>query len=104
MSRIRISRDGEFQVEGRSYRIPEEFAPRALSNYLTLLRPIPDIRGGTKLTDEQRAATEVYLSRRAAAGVIPGFLMSESESLSLGDLKKIHRWIAGNRLLSGAAR
>lgn len=104
MSRIRISRDGDFQVEGKSYHIPEHFTQRALSSYLTLLRPIPDIRGGTKLTEEQRRATETYLARRAAAGVIPGFHMSASESLSPGDLKTIHRWIAGNRLLTGAAR
>lgn len=101
MSRIRISQDGDFQVKGRSYRIPEDLSARDLSNYRTLLRPIPDIRGGTKLTAEQRAATEAYLSRRAAAGIIPGFDMNASASLSPGELNVIHRWIARHRDLTG---
>jgi hypothetical protein len=99
MGRVRISQDGDFRVEGRSYRIPEHIPPRALSNYVTLLRPIPDIRGGTRLTVEQRATTEAYLFRRAAAGVIPGFDMSASEVLSPGDMRTIHRWIATHRPL-----
>jgi hypothetical protein len=102
MGRVRISQDGDFRVEGRSYHIPEHIPPRALSNYLTLLRPIPDIRGGTKLTVEQRASTEAYLFRRAAAGVIPGLNMSASEALSPGDMRIIHRWIAAHRPLPTA--
>ena len=102
MSRIRITQDGDFRVEGRSYHIPEHFPPRALSSYRSLLRPIPDIRGGTKLTAEQRAATEAYLLRRAAAGLIPGFHMNASESLSPRDMRVIHRWIAAHRLLPRA--
>lgn len=97
MSRIRISPDGDFKVGGKSYRIPDQFTPRAISNYLELLRPIPDIRGGTKLSVERRAATEAYLSRRAATGMIPGFRMSEAESLSMREMRVIHRWIARNR-------
>lgn len=99
MSSIQISDDGGFQVEGKSFQIPEDFLPGAVSNYLTLLRPIPDIRGGATLTTERRASTEAYLSRRAAAGVIPGFRLSVSESLSPEDLQAIHRWIAGHRRL-----
>ena len=102
MSRIRISPDGDFKVGGKSYRIPDQFTPRAISNYLELLRPIPDIRGGTKLTVERRAATEAYLSRRAATGMIPGFRMSEAESLSMREMRVIHRWIARNREVPSA--
>lgn len=95
--RMSISRDGGFQVDGRTYRIPERFTPRVVSSYRTLLRPVPDIPGGTKLTVEQRAVTEAYLHRRAAACVIPGFRMSVSASLSPVQVEKIHRWIAGHR-------
>lgn len=97
MSRIRISPDGDFKVGEKSYRIPDQFTPRAISSYLELLRPIPDIRGGTKLSVERRAATEAYLSRRAATGMIPGLRMSEAESLSMREMRVIHRWIALNR-------
>ena len=95
--RISISRDGGFQVDEQSYRIPRRFTPRTVSSYQTLLRPVPDIPGGTKLTAEQRAVTEAYLYRRAAACVIPGFRMSVSESLSPSEVREIHRWIAGHR-------
>ena len=104
MSRIRISATGVFRVEGRTYRIPEKLSARELSNYRTLLRPIPDIRGGTKLSSEQRAATEDYFSRRAVAGIIPGFDMSASESLSAGEMRVIHRWIARHRDPAGDGR
>jgi len=97
MSRIRISRNGGFQIDGRSYRIPERFTASEVSNYRTLLRPVPDIPGGTKLTEEQRANTKAYLFRRAAASVIPGFRMSVSESLPPREVETIHRWIAGHR-------
>lgn len=96
MSRIRISEEGRFEVGGRSFHIPEVFTQRALSSYRALLRPIPDIPGGTKLSAEQRASTEDYLSRRAAAGVIPGFDMNASASLSAREMNAIHRWIADN--------
>lgn len=104
MSRIRISEDGEFEVQGTAYRIPEDLPARTLAIYRTLLRPIPDIRGGTKLSAERRAASEAYLSRRAAAGVIPGFDLSASSSVSAGDIRAIHRWIARHRLRPGVAR
>lgn len=99
MGRVRISPNGDFRVEGKSYHIPEHMPPRALTNYLTLLRPIPDIRGGTRLTAQQRASTEAYLFRRAAAGLIPGFDMAASEALSAADMRTIHRWIAAHRPL-----
>lgn len=104
MSRIRISEDGDFEVEGRAFHIPEDLPARTLAIYRTLLRPIPDIRGGTKLTAERRAASEAYLSRRAAAGVIPGFDLSASASVSAGDIRAIHRWIARHRLRPSVVR
>lgn len=102
MGRVRISPDGDFQVEGKSYHIPEHIPPRALANYRMLLRPIPDIRGGTNLSVDQRATTEAYLFRRAAAGVIPGFHMEASEVLSPADMRIIHRWITDHRSLQTA--
>lgn len=102
MSRIRISEDGEFEVGGRAYHIPEDLPPRTLAVYRTLLRPIPDIRGGTRLSPERRAASEAYLSRRAAAGIIPGFDLSVSASVPAGDIRAIHRWIARHRLAGSA--
>lgn len=92
--RIRISREGVFEIDGCGYQIPEHFSTRQASSYQTLLRPVPDIPGGTKLNAEQRVATETYLLRRAAACVIPEFRMSVSELLSLRQLETIHRWIA----------
>ena len=92
-----ISRDGGFQVAGRSYCIPERFTASLASSYRTLLRPVPDIPGGTKLTPEQRAVTDAYMQRRAAACVIPGFRMSVSKSLSPAEVGAIHRWIAAHR-------
>jgi len=94
---ISISLSGDFKIDGCAYRIPEHFSTRQVSSYQTLLRPVPDIPGGTKLTGEQRVATETYLLRRAAACVIPGFRMSVSELLSLRQLETIHGWIAGHR-------
>lgn len=95
--RISISLSGDFRVSGCAYQIPEQFSRRQVTGYRTLLRPVPDIPGGTKLTEEQRVATETYLLRRAAACVIPQFRMSVSELLSLRQLKTIHGWIAGHR-------
>lgn len=95
--KIFISGDGAFEIDGRTYRIPEQFSSREAQSYRTLVTPVPDIPGGTTLTAEQRAATETFLLRRAAACVIPGFRMSVSESLSLAQLQSINRWIAGHR-------
>ena len=96
---ILISGDGAFEVDGCTFRIPEQFSRRETLSYRTLIAPVPDIRGGTTLTAEQRAATEIFLLRRAAACVIPGFWMSVSESLSLDQLQCIGRWITGHRPL-----
>ena len=94
---IFISGNGVFEIDGRTYRIPEHFSTREVLSYRTLLAPVPDIPGGTTLTAERRAATETYLLRRAAACVIPGFLLSVSESLSPAQLRSIGLWIAGHR-------
>ena len=94
---IFISGDGVFEIDGHTYRIPEHFSTREVLSYRMLVAPVPDIPGGTTLTAEQRAATETYLLRRAAACVIPGFWMSVSESLSPAQLQSIGRWIARHR-------
>ena len=94
---ISISLAGDFKVGGCTYQVPEHFSIGQVSSYQTLLRPVPDIPGGTKLTAEQRVVTDTYLLRRAAACVIPEFRMSRSELLSLRQLKIIHGWIAGHR-------
>jgi hypothetical protein len=100
-----ISDDGAFEIDGRTYRIPEQFSTREVFSFRSLLAPVPNIRGGTTLTAEQRSATEVYLLRRATACVIPGFSLSVSESLSPAQLQSIGGWIAHHRpALSLASR
>jgi hypothetical protein len=94
---ISIGLAGDFEVGGRAYQVPQHFSTGQVSSYQTLVRPVPDIPGGTKLTAEQRVVTETYLLRRAAACVIPEFRMSVSELLSLRQLEAIHGWIAGHR-------
>jgi hypothetical protein len=94
---IFISGDGAFEIDGRTYRIPEQFSIREVLSYRTLIAPVPDIPGGTTLTAKQRAATETFLLRRAVACVIPGFRMSVTESLSPTQLQSIGRWIARHR-------
>lgn len=97
MEPISIGSAGDFSINGCSYLIPNRFSARQVSSYQTLLRPVPDIPGGTKLTDEQRATTEAYFLRRAAACVIPEFRMSVSELMPLSQLEVLHGWIAGHR-------
>jgi hypothetical protein len=92
-----ISGDGTFEVDGHVYRIPADFSPREIFSYRRLLEPIPDVPGGTELSIEQRSAQKAYLFRRAAACVIPGLEPGALESLSLGMLTTIHRWIAAHR-------
>ncbi len=94
---IFINNDGVFEIDGRGYRIPEHFPAREVWGYRSLVAPVPDIPNQRMLTAEQRAATESYLQRRAAACVIPGFSMSVSEALSPAQLQSINRWIAGHR-------
>lgn len=89
-----ISGAGEFEIDDRTYRIPERFSPREMSSFRYLLAPVPDVRGGTRLTPEQRSATETFLLRRATTCVIPGLSMSAADSLSPAQLQSIRRWIA----------
>jgi hypothetical protein len=101
---IFISGDGVFEIDGRTYRIPEQFSTREVLSYRTLIAPVPDIPRGTTLTAKQRVVTETYLLRRAAACVIPGFRMSVTESLRLAQLQNIHGWIARHRPALSVAR
>lgn len=94
---IAVTSEGEFEVDGRSYRIPRQFSPREVYSYRRLLEPIPDIPGGTRLSDEQRAEQRAFLLRRAAACVIPGLQADALESLPLSRLESLHRWIAEQR-------
>jgi hypothetical protein len=94
--RICISREGVFEIDGRSYRIPEYFSTREVLSYRTLLEPIPDIEGGKSLTAKGRVAAQTYFLWRAVACLVPGFRTSVPPSLSLGQLETIHRWIAGH--------
>jgi hypothetical protein len=96
---IFISGDGAFEIDGRTYRIPEQFSTREVFSFRSLLAPVPNIRGGTTLTAEQRSATEAYLLRRATACVIPGFSMSSCRASAAGSLTIVRHspWPAGNR-------
>ena len=94
---IFITADGAFEIDDFAYRIPEEFSTREVLGYRSLLTPVPDNPRGTTLPTEQRVATEAYMSRRAAACVIPGFRMNAPESLSRAQLESIHRWIGQHR-------
>jgi len=94
---IPIGPGGIFEIEGREYQIPEQFTARQVQSYRSLLVPVPDKPRGTVLTAEQRLATELYLYRRAAACVIPGFAVHAPESLTREQLGSIHRWIVRHR-------
>lgn len=97
MQTISMEPDGVFRLEGRSYQVPRQFSPREVFSYHRLLEPIPDIPGGTSLDDEQRREQKAFLLRRAAACVIPGLQADHLQSLDLGDLQGLHRWIAEHR-------
>lgn len=94
---IAIGGDGVFEVDGHPYCIPVEFSSREIYSYRRLLEPIPDVKGGTCLSVEQRAEQRAYFLRRAAACVIPGLQVKSLESLPLGQLQRIHQWIAEHR-------
>jgi len=94
---LSILPDGVLEVEGREYRIPDDFSPREVFSYRRLLEPIPDVPGGTCLTAEQRDAQQAYFFRRAAACVIPGLEASALEAIPLTALRSIHRWLAMHR-------
>lgn len=92
-----IDPEGSFEVEGHTYRIPHEFSSREVYSYQRLLEPIPDIPGGTSLSEQQRSEQRAFLLRRAAACVIPGLQATTLESLPLGELRLLHEWIARHR-------
>jgi len=92
-----IEGNGAFQIEGRTYRVPRRFSAREVYSYHRLLEPIPDIPGGTSLSEEQRCEQQAFLLRRAAACIIPGLQAHALESLSLAHLRRLHRWIVENR-------
>lgn len=94
---IAVKSDGEFEIDGQSYQIPRTFSPREVYSYRRLLEPIPDIPGGTSLSDEQRSEQRAFLLRRAAACIIPGLQADDMESLPLRRLQSLHRWIADHR-------
>lgn len=94
---MRVAADGAFEIEGDSYRIPRDFSPREVYSYHRLLEPIPDIPGGTSLSESQRDEQRAFLLRRAAACVIPGLQAGALETLSLSHLEALHGWIAEHR-------
>jgi hypothetical protein len=94
---IAIDPHGVFQVHGNAYHIPREFSPREVFSYHRLLEPIPDIPGGTSLSQEQRQLQRAFLLRRAAACIIPGLQASSLEDVSLTRLQALHRWIWEHR-------
>lgn len=94
---ISMNGDGIFEVEGKSYRVPRQFSPREVYSYRRLLEPIPDIPGGTSLSEEQRSEQRAFLLRRAAACIIPGLQADALEPLSLNSLQNLHRWIGEHR-------
>lgn len=100
---ISVKSDGMFEVEGQSYRIPDHFSPREVYSYHRLLEPIPDIPGGTSLSEEQRTEQRAFLLRRAAACIIPGLQAETLESLPLRHLQSLHEWIAEHRPTLGVA-
>jgi hypothetical protein len=94
---IAITSDGAFEVAGRPYFIPEEFSAREAYSYRRLMEPIPDVPGGTSLDSDQRARQRAYFLRRAAACIIPGLQVKSLEELPLGQLQRMHEWIAAHR-------
>ena len=94
---LAIKPDGLFKLNGKAYQIPAEFSAREVYSYRRLLEPIPDVPGGTSLSDEQRSRQRAYLLRRAAVCVIPGLQMGTLEPLELPCLCTLHEWIAEHR-------
>jgi hypothetical protein len=94
---LSIDPEGSFEVRGHAYQIPREFSPREVYSYHRLLEPIPDIPGGTSLSEEQRALQRAFLLRRAAACIIPGLQANVLSDLPLKRLQLLHRWIWKHR-------
>ena len=95
--RVSIEHDGAFEIDGHPYLIPAEFSAREVYSYHRLMEPIPDVPGGTCLSSEQRAVQRAYFLRRAAACIIPGLQVQSLEGLPLGQLQRMHEWIATHR-------
>lgn len=100
---LTISAEGTFEVDGRPYRIPNDFSQREIFSYKRLLEPIPDIPGGTSLSKDQRSEQRSYFLRRAAACVVPGLQMSTLEEVPDRKICAIHRWISDHRPELGGA-
>lgn len=94
---IAMHSDGAFELGGRTYTVPRDFSPREVYSYRRLLEPIPDIPGGTCLSEEERSKQRAFLLRRAAACVIPGLQAEDLDALTLSHLQRLHRWIAEHR-------
>ena len=94
---LSITGEGSFELDGRNYLIPEHFSPREVFSYRRLLEPIPDIPGGTNLSDDQRKRQKGYFFRRAAACIIPGLEPSALEEVPLPSLLGLHRWLLDHR-------
>lgn len=94
---LTISPGGAFEFRGRPYRIPEEFSARVAYSYRRLLEPIPDVPGGTTLTEAQRLHQRAYLRRRAVACVVPGLQAADLETAGERTVRTLHRWIRENR-------
>lgn len=96
-SALAINPDGDFELDGHPYHIPDEFSAREVYSYHRLMEPIPDVPGGTSLSTEQRAQQRAYFLRRAAACIIPGLQVKSLEGIPLTQLQGIHEWIATHR-------
>jgi hypothetical protein len=92
-----ITSDGRFELDGQPYRIPSEFSQREIFSYRRLLEPIPDIPGGTSLSDVQRDRQRAFFLRRAVACIVPGLQMRALRSLSDRKIRIIHHWLRDHR-------
>lgn len=102
-SSFRITADGRFDLDGQRYRIPVEFSRREIFSYRRLLEPIPDIPGGTSLSEAQRDRQRAFLLRRAVACIVPGLQMRALRELSDRKVQAIHRWVREHRPSLAAA-
>lgn len=96
-SSFRITSDGRFELDGQPYRIPAHFSQREIFSYRRLLEPIPDIPGGTSLSDDQRHRQRAFFLRRAVACIVPGLQMRALRELSDSKVQAIHRWLQEHR-------
>lgn len=94
---ISISREGVFELAGRTYRIPAGLPLREVVSYRALIEPSQDLPGVRALNAEQRKEWRRFLLWRAVACVIQSFRETAPKSLSLSELESIHEWIARYR-------